>query len=120
MKLMRPKVGKMPGRVKQQFSNDEHARTKFRDNTQPWRAWYKTKRWERLRIEVFIRDLYRCQRTGVMCTGRHPDANSPVANHKTPHHGDPALFWDVDNIETVTKEVHDGLIQSEERTYQGM
>jgi hypothetical protein len=38
-----------------------------------------------------------------------------VANHKIPHRGDPVLFWDINNIETVTKAVHDSLIQSEER-----
>ncbi|WP_258579770.1 MULTISPECIES: hypothetical protein [Rhizobium] len=38
-----------------------------------------------------------------------------MANHRIPHHGDPTLFWDINNIETVTKRIHDGLIQSEER-----
>lgn len=79
------------------------------------RSWYKSKRWESLRQQVFVRDLYTCQRTGELCIGKHPAANSPVANHKVPHRGDPELFWDISNIETVTKAVHDGVIQSEER-----
>jgi len=81
----------------------------------PWRKWYNTARWERLRQQVFVRDGYVCQRSGVLCVGKHPAPNSPVANHKVPHKGDPKLFWDIDNLETVAKEVHDGLIQSEER-----
>lgn len=62
-----------------------------------------------------MRDNYTCQRTGVLCVGKHPAPDSPVANHRVPHRGDPVLFWDPDNIETVSKEVHDSLIQAEER-----
>lgn len=81
----------------------------------PWKQWYKTAGWIRLRQAVFQRDCYTCQRSGVICAGKHPAPDSPVANHKTPHRGDPKLFWDIDNIETVSKEVHDGLIQAEEQ-----
>jgi 5-methylcytosine-specific restriction endonuclease McrA len=79
------------------------------------RSWYKSARWRQLRQQVFLRDLYKCQRSGVLAIGKHPEPNSPVANHKIPHHGDPDLFWDIDNIETVTKAIHDSLIQSQER-----
>jgi 5-methylcytosine-specific restriction protein A len=82
----------------------------------PWRAWYGTQRWRVLRREVFLRDGYICQRTGVLAAGQYPAPDSPVANHKVPHRGDPALFWDINNIETVTKLVHDSLIQIEEQS----
>ncbi|MDX0574595.1 HNH endonuclease [Sinorhizobium medicae] len=104
---IKPLVGRMPG--------DEKARDQHRRNTQPWRAWYKTPRWERLRRQAFQRDLYTCQRSGEICAGKGNDPNAPVANHRVPHHGDPALFWDIKNIETVTKRIHDSLIQAEER-----
>lgn len=81
----------------------------------PWKAWYRTSRWRALRLEVFARDGYRCQRSGVMCVGAHPAPNSPVANHKRPHRGDERLFWDPDNLETVSKAVHDSIIQAEEQ-----
>ena len=81
----------------------------------PWKNWYKTKRWLDLRDQVFLRDHYKCQRSGVLCAGKHPTENSPVANHKQPHRGNPALFWDINNIETVTKKVHDSIIQTEEQ-----
>ena len=81
-----------------------------------YRAWYKTARWQRLAKACYVRDLYTCQRTGVLLTGKHPAPNSPVANHKVPHKGNPDLFWDMDNIETIAKSVHDGVVQSEERT----
>ena len=82
---------------------------------QPWRRWYRTARWQKLRQDVFTRDGLVCQRTGVLCLGRHPASDSPVANHKRPHRGDPVLFWDPANIETVCKEAHDCLIQREEQ-----
>lgn len=116
LKIIRPLVSTLPplvGRPK-----GEKARDHYRRQTQPWRAWYNTPRWERLRRQAFERDLYTCQRSGEICSGTGNDQNSPVANHKIPHHGDPALFWDINNIETVTKRIHDGLIQSEERRAQ--
>ncbi|WP_028746351.1 endonuclease [Rhizobium mesoamericanum] len=98
------------GRAKGEKARDHHRR-----QTQPWRAWYNTSRWERLRRQAFERDMYICQRSGEICAGTGNDPNSPVANHVTPHHGDASLFWDLNNIETVTKRIHDSLIQSEER-----
>ena len=84
-------------------------------SAQPWRAWYKTARWARLRQAVLVRDAYTCQRSGVLCIGRHPAPNSPVVNHKRPHRGDERLFWSPDNLETVSKAVHDSDIQREEQ-----
>jgi len=103
----KPRLGYDPG--------DAVAADRHRNMMSPWREWYRTKRWYQLRHQVFVRDLYKCQRTGQMCSGKYPAPNSPVANHKVPHRGNPDLFWDINNIETVTKAVHDGLIQSEER-----
>lgn len=85
-----------------------------RDNPD-YRSWYNTKRWRDLKQEVHIRDNYTCQRTGVICAGKYPADDSPTANHIKPHRGNPSLFWDINNIETVTKAVHDGLIQREEQ-----
>lgn len=81
----------------------------------PWRGWYNTKRWHDLRTQVFERDGYICQRSGILCAGKHPAPDSPTANHKVRHNGDPILFWDPSNVETITKSVHDTLIQQEEQ-----
>ncbi|MDH6265525.1 5-methylcytosine-specific restriction protein A [Rhizobium sp. SG_E_25_P2] len=86
-----------------------------RDRSVKWRGWYKTERWRRLREEVLIRDGYICQQTGVICSGKYPARNSPVADHKEPHRGDEALFWDINNIQTVSKEYHDTVKQKQER-----
>lgn len=111
MKLLKPRLGKQAPRI----ATVRQVRDKRYSADATVRGWYKSKRWQDLRIAVFVRDGYRCQRTGEMCIGKHPAPNSPVANHKVPHHGDPALFWNIDNVETVTKAVHDSLIQAEER-----
>jgi len=84
-------------------------------HSQPWKAWYKTARWRRLREQVLIRDAYTCQRTGQVCGGKHPAPDSPVVNHKRPHRGDERLFWDPNNLEVVAKSVHDSAIQAEEQ-----
>lgn len=107
LSVLRPAVGYAPG--------DAKAADKDRNTLAPWRAWYQTERWRKLRLQVFVRDEYRSQRSGDICAGTYPAPNSPVANHKIPHRGDPKLFWDPNNIETVTKAEHDRLIQAEER-----
>ncbi|MDF1606966.1 HNH endonuclease [Hoeflea sp. YIM 152468] len=78
------------------------------------RRWYKTARWQKLKVKVHVRDLYVCQVTGVLCGGKYPTGNSPVADHITEPEGDPDLFWDIDNIRTVSKEYHDGERQREQ------
>jgi 5-methylcytosine-specific restriction endonuclease McrA len=92
------------------------APTKQQRAEPPWRQWYKLARWRRLKDQVHQRDGYVCQRTGVLCDGVHPAPNSPVADHKRPHRGDAALFWDPDNIHTVSKAYHDAEKQKQEQT----
>jgi len=111
IKTLKPRLKPMGQRIR---STREIRDTRYSADATV-RSWYKSERWQELRRQVFARDLYTCQRSGELCIGKHPAPNSPVANHKIPHHGDPELFWDIDNIETVTKAVHDSLIQSEER-----
>jgi len=82
---------------------------------QGYRKWYSTARWQRLAWSCYVRDNFTCQRTGIILAGKYPAPNSPVANHIKPHKGDPVLFWDPANIETIAKSVHDSPVQSEER-----
>lgn len=114
LKTLRPQVAT----IKPLLGRDsgERARDKHREATQPWRRWYHSAEWKALRLQAFRRDKYRCQRTGELCIGRGQQPNAPVANHKVPHKGDRNLFFSLDNIETVTKAAHDGLIQREEKS----
>lgn len=118
LKALRPAIRALAPRIGF-VEGDARAADRSRNVMAPSRAWYKTKRWQDLRLQVFVRDGYKCQRTGVLCVGRYPAPNSPVANHIRPHKGDARLFWDMGNIETVTKAVHDSLIQAEERAAEG-
>lgn len=79
------------------------------------RGWYKSARWQTLRLEVMVRDLYICQRTGIMLIGKAPAPDSPVVHHKVPHRGDERLFWDIENLELVSKVWHDSEAQRLER-----
>lgn len=84
-----------------------------RDVAAPWRRWYKTARWQKLRLVILMRDSWKCQKTGVLLIGKHrnkdgkPDPNSPVIDHIKPHRGNPELFWDESNLQAVSKEYHD-------------
>ena len=108
LSTLAPRIGRSTG--------DKRGQEQDRNARNAARAWYGTKRWAQLREAVFVRDGFVCQRSGVLCIGVYPQPNSPVANHKRPHRGDPKLFWDPANIETVSKAVHDGLIQAEEQS----
>lgn len=92
----------------------EQQRNRGRDDSQAYRAWYKTARWQKLRQRIILRDKYRCQRTGVMLFGKHPAPDSPVVDHIKPHRGNEALFWDEANLQTIAKAEHDKVKQAEE------
>lgn len=112
---IKPRLGGLSSRFLATPRN-QRERDKQRRQTQPWRAWYKTARWQKLRQEVLKRDKWTCQRTGQLCIGKSNEPNAAVVNHKTPHRGDETLFWDINNLEVVTKAVHDTLIQKEEQS----
>jgi 5-methylcytosine-specific restriction protein A len=79
------------------------------------RSWYHSERWKKLRLEVLTRDLYTCQKTGVLLTGKAGEPHSPVVDHIIPHKGDERLFWDPANLQAVSKEYHDGEKRSQEQ-----
>jgi 5-methylcytosine-specific restriction endonuclease McrA len=71
-------------------------------SAQEYRQRYGTSRWKRLRKAH--RDKHplcaRCAERGVVC-------EATVVHHKVPHKGDPALFWDPDNLSSSCKSCHD-------------
>jgi 5-methylcytosine-specific restriction protein A len=80
---------------------------------EPWRKWYSLARWKRLRALVLLRDLFTCQWPG--CGRVEQDTSKLVADHVTPHRGDPALFWGQTNVQTLCKPCHDRRKQAQER-----
>lgn len=121
LKAIQPRLKPIGSRLQPVMTREEKEiqRDRDRNKTQPWRSWYRTKRWEKLRLTILVRDGYTCQQTGTLCIGKHPAPNSPVVDHMKPHHGDLALFRDPANLQTVTKEYHDSNKQSEERRARG-
>lgn len=104
LKALRPRVAALPSRLN--FVADAHGHSAERE---PWRAWYKLARWARLRIRIFVRDGYACQMQGCGITTARP-----IADHIKPHRGDPGLFWDEGNIQTLCKPCHDSRKQAAE------
>lgn len=90
----------------------EVSRSRQRDATQHWRAWYKTARWQRLRWSILLRDLFTCRRCGLLA-----DSPDLVADHVMPHRGDEEMFWDAGNLQCLCKACHDGEKQREERRH---
>lgn len=64
----------------------------------PWQYLYRTSRWRTERVEFLTRN--------PMCVYCRDLAN--VVDHKTPHKGDEALFWDQTNWQPCCKPCHDG------------
>ena len=118
LKALPPRIKPLPNRLAPAPADrqaSEKQRLRERDQAQPWRQWYGTQRWKDLRRAVWLRDAYTCQKTVAVCVGRYPAPNSPAADHIIPHRGDPALFWDINNLQTVSKEYHDREKQKAER-----
>lgn len=71
--------------------------SRARDAEQPWRGWYKLRRWRKLRERVLLRDLYTCQACGKLTLGK----GAATVDHRKPHRGDERLFWDESNLQTL-------------------
>jgi 5-methylcytosine-specific restriction protein A len=100
---LKPRLGKLAPRL----STPRQVRDTRYSPDATVRGWYKSARWQALRLMVLERDLYTCRQTGVLLVGKHPAPNSPVVDHVVPHRGDERLFWDVSNLQAVSKAYHD-------------
>ena len=109
LKTLAPRIGRLGPAV----AWPDETRDQTRDATQHWRAWYKTKAWQRLRWLVLKRDLFTCQWPG--CGRVEADTSQLVADHRRPHRGDAALFWDPGNLWCLCRTCHDGPKQAMER-----
>lgn len=90
-----------------------------RPDAEAYRHLYRDKRWHGpngIRRQALARDLYTCQRCGcLLVDGNRHHPRAAVVNHKKPHRGDPDLFFNLENTESVCKTDHDALIQREEK-----
>ena len=79
-----------------------------------YRKLYSRKQWKDLRARALLRDLYTCQRCKVPLKRGTMHPQSAVVHHIKAHKGDPALFFDINNLQSVCWSCHSGAIQSEE------
>jgi 5-methylcytosine-specific restriction enzyme A len=110
---LRPRLAAQAPRLKRQTDPEGHSPA-----AEPWRAWYSTARWRRLRSDVLLRDLYTCQMPA--CGKVEPNTAQLVADHVVQHRGDERLFWDPANIQTLCKPCHDRAKQRLERRGRGV
>ena len=103
LKPLAPRIGWL--------NDDKATASRARDRATPHRSWYKTQAWRRLRWQILTRDLFACQ----MCGRIETDTSKLVADHKRPHRGDEALFWDAANLWCLCESCHNGAKQREER-----
>lgn len=113
IKTLKPSVGTLAPRLKRYAPGNEAERSQYRDDTQHWRKWYKTARWQKLRMSVLVRDLFTCQ----MCGKLEPNTSKLVADHRIPHRGSEYLFWKDTNIQCVCKTCHDSEKQKRDRRH---
>ena len=104
---LRPRLATVRSKL-QYLPHDRQEYDRQRD-AQPWRRWYKTARWQKLRMSVLVRDLFTCQWAG--CGRIEADTSQLVADHRKPHRGDEALFWDDHNLWCLCKPCHDSAKQ---------
>lgn len=76
-----------------------------------WRRLYKTKRWYAARAAT-LRDHPLCG----MCEQQGRAAAATIVDHKRPHRGDEALFFDRANLWGLCQPHHDATKQRAERT----
>jgi 5-methylcytosine-specific restriction endonuclease McrA len=88
----------------------QQTREQARAVSEPWRRWYKLKRWRDLRISVFTRDEGRCKLCGWCPT----QTSQLVCDHVEPHGGDPVKFWS-GPFQTLCSMCHSVHKQAEER-----
>ncbi|ABA78223.1 AAA family ATPase [Rhodobacter sphaeroides] len=105
------RLASAPARLASLSGGEGRSRTKARLTFSPWRAWYNTARWRALRWEILTEAAFTCR----MCGRVEGNTSQLVADHKVPHRGDEALFWDRANLQCLCKSCHDSVKQSEER-----
>lgn len=110
LKALPPRLGTLaPYRIRQPENRQQYDKQR---NEQPWRKWYNTTRWRKLRWTILLRDRFTCQ----MCGRIEGDTSKLVADHDTPHRGSERLFWDEGNLKTLCKSpCHDKHKQRQEQ-----
>lgn len=76
---------------------------------------YNTARWKRLRAAQLA-----AHPLCAFCVQLGYTELAEVVDHKRPHRGDPALFFDADNLQSLSKRCHDRHKQAQEHNADGL
>lgn len=76
----------------------------------PWRRWFNTRRWQKLRADQLAREPL-C----AVCIKADRVTPANTAHHVIAHRGDEALFW-CGELQSLCASCHSSIIQSEEAT----
>jgi 5-methylcytosine-specific restriction protein A len=82
-------MAKSPATARPSWRSESNAEYEIRrrDNA-PWRAWYGTARWRKIRAVQLAGEPLCC-----MCLSDGVVIAATVCDHEEPHRGDPAKFW---------------------------
>ncbi len=92
---LRPSISALPSRLA--YTQDASAKEQLTAAPPAWRKWYSLKRWKDLRWSILVRDLFTC----AMCGKVETDTSQLHADHIKAHRGNPHLFWDPKNLQTL-------------------
>lgn len=98
-------VGKSIGLVCRDMDRPDRRSPEARE----WRKLYATTRWKKSRLQ-FLGAHPLCE----PCEKRKRLTPATVVNHRKPHKGDEALFWDEGNWQATCAPCHNGPIKSAE------
>ena len=104
---IRPPIFRPHGQSTTMVRREYEAR---RREQKPWRAFYKTAAWQRIRERRLAEDPL-CR----LCLARGEVTPADTVNHILRHGGDGDLFFDYENTEAVCKRCHDVDVQRSER-----
>ena len=68
-----------------------------------------------LKLSTLVNDSYQCRTCRTLCGGLPGADTAPIADHITPHHGDPDLFYDPENLQCLCLRCHNRKTAGEER-----
>ena len=105
-----PRARQGTGRSGEAVIASHSKESRRRDDTLPWRAWYKTSRWQKLRWSILVRDLFTCQ----MCHRIEADTSKLHCDHVDPK-SKATDFW-AGPFQTLCAHCHNSIKQSEEKT----
>ncbi len=111
LKAIPPRLAPMPARFGPALPTEQARDAGLSGRKQLGREMYDTRRWRKLRHEVFARDLFTCQ----MCGRIEGDTSKLVADHRIPHMGMADRFFDKSNLWTLcASPCHNKVKQAEE------